>query len=78
MHSEVIFKYGGTRPPLVCALGTLNVEHPPLFSNLLPNCRPIAAKSRRYSYQDREFIKGEVGRLLNEGIIRKSKSPWRA
>ena len=77
-HSEVIFKYGGSRPPLVCALGTLNVEPPPLFSNLMPNCHPIAAKSRRYSYEDREFIKGEVTRLLREGIIRKSKSPWRA
>lgn len=74
----MIFKYGGTCSPLVCALGTLNVDPPELFSSLTSDCHPIAAKSRRYSPSDREFIRGEVGRLLKEDIIRRSKSPWRA
>ena len=77
-HSKVIFQYGGDLPPLVCSLGTLNVEPPALFHNLTLDCHPIAAKSRRYSQADREFIRVEVGRLLGEGIIQRSKSPWRA
>ena len=78
LHASVVFRYGGNRPTRVWSLGTLNVEPPKLFANLTPNCHPIAARSRRYSQPDREFIKMEVGRLLNEGIIQKSKSPWRA
>ncbi|ROT74721.1 hypothetical protein C7M84_006746 [Penaeus vannamei] len=37
-----------------------------------------SAKSRRYSTEDREFIEEEVQRLLKEGIIEPSNSPWRA
>ena len=77
-HSEVIFKFGGNLPPLVCSLGVLNIEPPQVFANLSDNCHPIAAKSRRYSETDKAFIKGEVQRLLKENIIQKSTSPWRA
>ena len=59
-HSKVVFNYGGDRPPLVCAFSTINAEPPELFPNLSAECHPIAAKSRRYSYADREFIRGEV------------------
>ena len=38
----------------------------------------IATKSRWYSQEDLFFIDGEVERLLKEGIIEPSKSPWRA
>ncbi|XP_059810217.1 uncharacterized protein LOC132383332, partial [Hypanus sabinus] len=38
----------------------------------------VATKSRRYSGGDRAFIQSEVQRLLREGIIEPSSSPWRA
>jgi hypothetical protein len=54
------------------------MEPPEPFANLTPDCHPIATKSRRYSQEDLLFIDGEVERLLKEGIIEPSKSPWRA
>ena len=78
-HESVTIKYGGERHPLkICNLTTLNVSPPPLFENLDPNCKPIMTKSRRYSDEDRKFIAEEVERLLSEGIIEPSNSPWRA
>ncbi|VDI61402.1 Hypothetical predicted protein [Mytilus galloprovincialis] len=49
-----------------------------LFANLTSECRPIATKSMKYSAVDREFIEKETTRLLTEGIIEPSMSPWRA
>ena len=60
------------------SLSPLKIEPPRLFQNLSNDCHPIAAKSRHYSQIDRVFIKNEVERLLQEGIIEKSNSPWRA
>ena len=78
-HESVTIKYGGERYPLkICNLTTLNVSPPPLFENLDPNCKPIITKSRRYSDEDRKFLAEEVERLLSEGIIEPSNSPWRA
>ncbi|XP_071836380.1 uncharacterized protein [Apostichopus japonicus] len=78
-HSSVILKYGGELPPLVlCGLTTLRTEPPQLFANLSPDIHPVAAKSRRYSSDDKKFIAAETQRLLRKGIIEKSNSPWRA
>ncbi len=78
-HESVTIHYGGAAPPLkVCGLTALNVDSPPLFQYLTADCKPIAAKSRRYSYEDREFITAEVQRLLEEGVIEPSDSPWRS
>ena len=78
-HQSISFHHGGPEPPLVvCGLSTLKVEYPDLFTNLTADIHPIAAKSRRYSYEDRKFIDSEVQRLLNEGVIEPSNSPWRA
>lgn len=78
-HESVTFNYGGNLPPLVlCGLTTLSVDPPQLFENLTDDCHPIAAKSRRYSHSDRKFIESETQRLLKEGIIEPSTSPWRA
>lgn len=63
---------------LLAALGTLNIDPPALFPHLHPGITPIAAKSRKYSNTDRKFISEEIDRLLSEGIIEKSTSPWRA
>ena len=51
---------------------------PPLFEDLDPNCTPIIRESRRYSAKGCKFIVEEVERLLSEGIIELSSSPWRA
>ena len=79
MHDSVTLQYGGHLPPLVvCGLGVLNVDPPQLFGNLTADCHPITTKSRRYCLEDRTFIEKEVQRLLKEGIIEQSTSPWRA
>ena len=77
-NNLVHFNLGNDALPIAGALGTLKVDPPDLFSNLTSNCHPIATKSRRYTAEDRTFIIEEVDRLLKEGIIEKSKSPWRA
>ena len=41
-------------------------------------CRPIAAKQRRFSPEERQMIREEVAKLLERGIVRPSKSPWAA
>lgn len=78
-HKTVVFNYGGPEPPLsVCGFSTLNIDPPEPFANLTADCYPVATKSRRYSQEDISFINREVERLLKEGIIEPSKSPWRA
>ncbi|XP_069768376.1 uncharacterized protein [Narcine bancroftii] len=61
-----------------CGLSTLRIAPPALFANLTPGWKPVATKSRQYSYENRQFIRSEVRRLLDEGIIEPSSSPWRA
>ena len=62
----------------MCGLSTLNIDPSKPFVNLSRDWRPIAAKSRRYCQEDPQFIDREVERLLKEGIIEPSLSPWRA
>ena len=59
-------------------MATLNVTPPSLFGYLTKDVHPIATKSRKYSQEDQEFIIAETNRLLKEGIIEHSDSPWRA
>jgi len=84
-HKSVKIEYGGTVPELVipgcapaCALTAASIDEPSLFANLHANCEPIASKSRRFSAEDQEFINQEVTKLLENGIIEYSTSPWRA
>ena len=78
-HESITMNYGGKQPPLtVCGLSTIKTDPPSLFSNLTPNCRPVADGRRNYSKDDLEFISQEVDRMMGEGIIEPSKSPWRA
>ncbi|XP_072324752.1 uncharacterized protein [Scyliorhinus torazame] len=65
-------------PDPTCSLSTLRIPPPSLFANLTPDCKPVATKSRRYSFGDRQFIRAEIKRLLSENIIAPSTSPWRA
>lgn len=78
-HSSLKLSFGGTNKHLeVCALAPFQIRPPRIFANLSPDYRPIAVKSRKYSSSDVLFIKDEIQRLLSEGIIEPSNSPWRA
>ena len=66
-HRRVIFEYGGARlelvsslPPQTCAVAAAKPDCPPLFYNLMPDCRPVFIPSRRYSGPDAAFIESEV------------------
>ena len=55
----------------------LNVSPLRLFNYLSPNIKPIASKLKRYSEEDKTFIKEEMDRLLRKGIVEHNNSPWR-
>lgn len=78
-HSKVQIDFGGPKSPIsICNLALAQVEPYPLFAHLTDNYKPIAVKSRRYSFADLEFIETEIQNLLKENIIEPSNSPWRA
>ena len=78
-HEHVIIPFGGSEPPFsLCSLTAAHVEPPTLFGNLSSLCKPIATKSRRLTFSDQKFVESEVNRLLADGIIEPSNSPWRA
>ena len=61
-----------------CALAAASVDELSLFSNVNPDSKPIATKSRRFSFSDKTFIAEEISRLMSENIIEHSTSLWRA
>lgn len=78
-HKHVVIPFNGHLPSFsVCSLTAAKVDAPSLFSNLTPNCVPIATKSRRHSIEDSRFIQTEIQQLLKQNIIEPSNSPWRA
>ena len=79
LHQSLEIPFYGANPPLsLCGLSAVNIDPPSLFEHLSPQCRPIATKSRRHSFQDTIFIEKKIQDLLSDGIIEPSKSPWRA
>ncbi|GFX32208.1 retrovirus-related Pol polyprotein from transposon opus [Trichonephila clavipes] len=78
-HSSVEIGFDANRPPLtICSLAVAQVPPVSLFSNLNPDCRPLVTKSRRQTVEDNIFMALEVQKLLQEGVIEPSNSPWRA
>lgn len=84
-HLKVTFEYGGYLPELVVkgtgaclALEAADIAEPTLFPGISAKCKPIATKSRRFSKEDSDFIAVEISKLLEDGIIEPSISPWRA
>lgn len=83
-HKRLIFEFNGVSPDLVvsndstCALAVADTKEASLFTNLTPNAKPIATKSRRFNEEDRKFIQDTVDDWLKQGIIQPSASPWRA
>ena len=78
-QESVRIAYGVSKPPIsFAALTTMNTDSPPLFVILTADCKPIAAKSRNNTKADQDFIRSEVKRLAEAGIIKPIHSPWRA
>ena len=61
-----------------CFVSTIKKEAPSPFSTMHPNVEPVACLSGRYKPEDQVFIKDEIVRMLEAGIIEKAQSPWRA
>ena len=81
----MIFKLGGPQDNLIvskdsgyCGISASKPEAQRLLKNLDPGIKPIATRSRRFNDSDKLFIKEEVRKLLNDGVIEPSYSPWRA
>ena len=84
--------YGGKLPPLkVSNVNDITTnykvfDNPKASWNITPVCLiplkdgsvPISTPSRRYSTRQREFIATEVKKLLENGKIKPSKSPYRS
>jgi len=71
-HKRVTIEFGGSKPGLIipnlapiCAVIADTIDEPSLFLNLLPDCKPIASKFRRFSKDDQHFIHQEVTKLLS-------------
>ena len=78
-HDTISVKFGGLKSLTVCGLSTLAVSPPsPFINSITPDYKTIASKSRKYNTADQEFITSETQKMLAEGIIEASTSPWRA
>ena len=78
-HSSIEIEFKGKKPPLrLCSVAAALVTLVSLFSILTPDFRPIVIKSICQTEEDRKFIAAEVHKLLDEGIIEPSDSPWYA
>ena len=75
-HKNISITFKGDKPTLsVCNLIAMSIQPPVLFLSLSSNFKPVAVPSRRYSSDDRQFIRSEAQQLLREGIIEQSDSP---
>jgi len=77
LHQTYNIEYGGQQPPLSICLTQSKLQASGLFS-LAPNATPVATPSRRFNQTDKAFIETQVRKLLQDGIIEPSRSPWRA
>ena len=65
-----LFQWGDG--PLTCAH---KYEHE---IRLIPGAKPVKHKTRRFSADQEQLINAEVEKLLNQGVLEKSNSPWNA
>ena len=61
-----------------CFVAAIKKEAPSPFASMHAETTPIACPSRRYKPEDRAFIKEEILRLLETGVVEPCQSPWRA
>ena len=75
LHKSVKLNFDGSQKTLdICTLKNMNINPARLFENL-PNVKPKAAPSRKYSPSDSTFIQSEIKRMYEDGIIEDSISP---
>ena len=84
-HKSLHINFGGEGSEIkvnnkskFCNLTAVKREPPRLFQNLDPEVKPIKAPGRKYSHEDKLFISTTVSKLLEEGVVVPSSSPWRA
>ena len=84
-HSSLIIKFNGLRGPVqlpqaqgACATAYATIEPVSIFRNVSPECVPIRCKSKKYSKSEERFIASEIQKLVSQGKIEESFSPWRA
>ena len=65
-------------PQSICAVASAHTRATSLFNNLTKDCHPIATKSRKFSECDKKLIRNEIEKLLKDGVIEPSSSPWRS
>ena len=75
---EMSIQFHKTDSLTLATLPPMKTDAPRLFEHLTPNIYPVAVKSRRFSKEDQEFIKGEINSLIQNDVIETSTSPWRA
>lgn len=75
-HSSTEVGFDGNRTPLtICSLAVAEVSAVSLFSNLIPDCRPVVTKSRRHTDEDKNFTAVEILKFLQEDVIEPNNSP---
>jgi len=81
-HKSATFLMGGPLKAIevnqcnTCGVAAADIQPPRLFQFLDPKIRPIATPSRRFNLVDMQFIRKEVEKLLAQGVIEPSRSPW--
>ena len=86
LHSKIEFKMHGLQEAIFvncplnnpCNVIAVKIKPPRIFRSISSDFVPVTTKCRRYSKSDKKFIKEEILRLLEEGIIEPSHSSWRS
>ena len=79
-HKAITMKFQGQMPPISVCLALKEIKCEPL--SLAPGTdfsqiKPIVTRSRPNT-KNQPFVTKEINRMLSEGVITKSRSPWRA
>ena len=86
LHSEIEFKMHGfqeaffVNSPLnkTCNIMAARIKPSRIFRSVPPDRVFVATRCKRYIKSEKKFIKEEILRLLEEGIIEPSHSSWRS
>ena len=89
LFKGVKLRYSGKKPTLnltetaavdhlALCLAQAKVKTPKLFLGMKDSDLPIKSPSRLYKPEEWTFIESEINKLLSQGIIRKSRSPWKS
>ena len=66
----MVFSFNGARPALTLnALTKMLVPYTKPFNHFTKDCKPITDRARKYSENDKDFIRQETKRLLNDDMI---------